>query len=124
MIFGDSFGSTLMRPGEGDTVSFEWGRINWIASAALGNAREMTFGKVTIKLGCRNAGHRHPNSEEVLHLLSGRLEHAVGDETFAMGPGDSIVIPRGARHQAAAVGEEDAVMLVFYPTGERKVQGE
>ena len=41
-----------------------------------------------------------------------------------MEPGDSILIPRGCRHHATAVGEEDATMLVFYPTPERKMNAE
>lgn len=124
MTSGNPARGVLVPPDEGETISFDWGQITWIASGALGNAREMTFGVVLIKSGCRNAGHWHPNSEEILHLLSGRLAHAVNDETFSMEPGDTIVIPAGAKHHAATVGEQDAVMLVFYPTGERKVKKE
>ena len=124
MTSGHSAKGALMRCGQGETLPFEWGQITWLASAALGNSRETTFGRVLIKAGRRNAGHWHPNSEEILYLLSGRLEHAVGDETFSMAPGDSILIPRGCRHHATAIGEEDAIMLVFYPTPERKMNAE
>ena len=114
--------ASLVRPGAGERLTFDWGEITWIASGAVGNARQMTFGRVVIKAGRQNAGHRHPDSEEILHLLSGRLAHAVDDEVFAMAAGDSIIIPAGARHHAAAVGDEDAVMLVFYPTAERRIE--
>ncbi len=114
----------LMRVGEGETLTCDWGQITWIASGALGNARGMTFGKVIIKAGCRNIGHWHPSSEEILHLLAGRLEHVVDNEVFSMQAGDTLVIPRGARHWATAVVDEDAVMLVFYPTPERKMETE
>ncbi len=114
--------ASLVRAGAGERLTFDWGEIAWIASGALGNARQVTFGRVVIKAGRQNAGHWHPDSEEILHLLSGRLTHAVDDEVFAMAAGDSIIIPAGARHHAAAVGDEDAVMLVLYPTAERRME--
>ena len=51
MTSGHSAKGTLMRCGQGETLRFEWGQITWLASAALGNSRETTFGRVLIKAG-------------------------------------------------------------------------
>jgi uncharacterized cupin superfamily protein len=48
---------------------------------------------VTIKAGQANPRHRHPNCDEILHLISGRLEHTLGDERMILELGDSISIP-------------------------------
>jgi mannose-6-phosphate isomerase-like protein (cupin superfamily) len=55
----------------------------------------------------------------VLYLLKGRLEHVIGDETFLMSAGDTTVVPAGVSHVAYSTGEEDAEMIVAYPTGSR-----
>jgi len=97
----------------------EWGRMAWLAGRNVGNAQTITLGRVIIKRGCRNPRHGHRESEEVLHLLRGRLRHSLGDEVLTMGPGDTVVIPAGVFHNAESVGTEDAEMIVAYPTGER-----
>ncbi len=122
MSASDRGGAGLVRAGEGQHASFEWGEITWIASAGAGNAEQMTFGRVVIRAGRSNPTHWHPDCEEVLHLLAGRLEHEAGDETYLMAPGDTLVIRPGARHRARSVGSEDAVMLVAYPTPDRRMQ--
>ena len=71
--------SPLVAAGSGEKIEFDWGEINWIASGSLGNAEQMTFGKVVIKAGRANPVHWHPDCEEILHLLAGRLAHDIGE---------------------------------------------
>ena len=103
-------------------LEFDWSRIEWLASHALGNSQTMTVGRVTIRAGNRNFVHRQPNCDEVLHLLRGRLEHSLGEEIFPMEMGDTISIPTGAWHNARAIGTQDAVMLVCYSSAIRQTE--
>ena len=96
-----------------------WGSLRWLASREVGNAEGITLGRVVIRKGESNPRHSHPSCEEILYLLSGRLEHTLGDETFPLAPGDTLAIPAGVFHNAASVGDEDAEMIVAYSTGER-----
>ncbi|MBW3625935.1 MAG: cupin domain-containing protein [Armatimonadetes bacterium] len=96
-----------------------WGSLRWLASREVGNAEGLTLGRVVIRSGRSNPRHCHPSCEEVLYLLSGRLEHTLGDETFTLRPGDTLSIPPGVFHNARSTGEEDAEMIVAYSTGER-----
>jgi len=114
----------LIHPDDAETHDFDWGQINWLASGGRGNAQQMTFGRVIIKAGCSNPMHWHPECEEILYLLSGKLAHDIGDKTYEMFPGDSIVIPPDTEHCARSIGDEDAVMLVVYPTPQREVRNE
>ena len=100
--------------------TFSWGRIEWLASGALSNCDTMTLGRVTILVAHANARHVHPNCDELLHLLSGQLEHFVGETAYPMQPGDTITIPAGAPHFARVVGEKDAVMMVCYSSPRRE----
>lgn len=112
----------VIKPDRGERLQFEWGTIRWVVSQSLGNSERMTVGLVTIRAGQANSVHRHPNCEEALHLLRGRLEHGVDGETFAMEAGDTITIPQGAWHNARSVGDEDAMMLVCYSSADRQTQ--
>jgi len=108
-----------------ETVEFDWGRLHWYASGALGNSEHLTVGQCVIRPGCANPSHGHPDCEEVLHLLRGRIEHAVaGKDTVPMEAGDTITIAPGVRHSARNVGSEDAHMLICFSTRERKTVGE
>ncbi len=104
---------------EAGAIVEPWGRIRFLASRAMGNAGDITFGRVTIHRGEQNPRHAHMKSEEVIHVLAGRIEHTVGDERIILGPGDTLTIPAGVFHNAISVGEVDAEMIVAFPTGER-----
>lgn len=107
---------------DAEFLEFDWGRIEWLVSQALGNSDTMTVGRVTIKAGHGNMVHRHPNCDEVLYLVQGRLEHSVGDQFTRMGAGDVIAIPTGAWHNARSLGPIDAVMVVCYSSADRQTE--
>lgn len=107
--------------GEGEPHEFDWGEIVWTVSGPLKNSASMTFGRVTIKSGMSNPGHTHGNCDEVLYLISGELEHRIGDETVHMKPGDTLFVPAGYSHQARTVSDEDAVMVVSYSSADREI---
>ena len=98
-----------------------WGFMQWLCSGTLFPDAEITFGYVEMNPGAKNPLHLHPNSDEVLFLVEGELEHSLGGEVFHMGPGSSIHIPRSVPHDAANRGPELARMIVAYPTADRQV---
>ena len=99
-----------------------WGSLLWLANQQLDNADGLTLGRVIIKRGQSNPRHCHPNCEEVLYLLSGQLQHTLGDETFDLSAGDTLSIPAGAWHNARSVGEQDADMIVVYDSAQREFE--
>jgi quercetin dioxygenase-like cupin family protein len=106
-------------------IEADWGGLVWYASAEIGNSQALTVGTCRIRPGCRNPAHSHPNCEEVLVVVRGRIMHAVGDgQEVAMGPGDTITIPLNMPHYARNVGTEDAVMTVVFSSGDRRMHSE
>ena len=103
-------------------VDQEWGSLTWVASKELTQCDDITVGWVIIKREKSNPRHIHGNCSEVIHLQKGRLKHFVGKEFVLMEPGDTLVVPIGVDHCALNVSEEDAVMIVAYPAGERHFQ--
>ncbi len=99
-----------------------WGSLTWLANRALTGSEDITLGRVIIKKGMSNPRHIHPNCDEVLYLLSGTLRHVIGEQTFVMRPGDTTIVPASVPHVAYSIGDEDAEMMVAYPTGQRQFQ--
>ena len=110
--------------GQGEALDFDWGHIVWTVARSLGNSATMTFGLVSINAGAANPRHRHPNCDEILHVLSGKIEHSLGDQRFEMNSGDTISIPTGVWHNARALGEQDAQMVICFSSADRETQGE
>jgi quercetin dioxygenase-like cupin family protein/GNAT superfamily N-acetyltransferase len=102
----------------------DWGSLNWLASAQIGNAEGVTVGRVTIAPGHSNPRHSHTTCEEVLYLLSGRLEHWIGDGSVILEAGDTLTVPAHVPHYATNVGDQDAAMIVAYSSGSRDFRPE
>ncbi len=100
-------------------IDESWGSLTWLAGRKVGNAQGLTLGRVVIKAGMSNPPHRHPNCEEALYLLKGRLRHFVGAEEVVLEAGDTLVVDAGSFHYAVNIGEKDADMIVAYSEGER-----
>lgn len=106
----------------GEILELPWGRITWLVSQSLHNSGTMTVGRVVIKADHGNPVHRHPNCDEVLHVLHGRIEHSLGDSKYVMNPGDTISIPAGVWHNARALGETDAEMVICFSSATRMTE--
>ena len=114
--------SPIRKLADGELIEQPWGTLRWLVSRKLGNSATMTFGRATIPAGIENPRHRHPNCDEILHVLSGRIEHSLGEERFTMEPGDTISIPAGVWHNAHALGDEDAVTVICFSSADRETE--
>ena len=101
----------------------EWGTLQWLVTGAAGTSKHMTLGRVTIKPGQANPMHKHPNSDEILFVVKGEIEHALPEGgTARLSAGGCIVIEEGGPHRAKNVGKSDAVLVVVFNTPERKAE--
>lgn len=63
--------------------------------------------------------HVHPRQDEWFYVLDSTYVAQIGDETFELGPGDSLLAPRGVPHVWAHTGDGVGRMLIgFSPAGE------
>ena len=103
----------------------DFGELQWYASGAIGNSKELTVGRCVLRPGKGNPVHAHPNCEEVLHVERGRIRHFIaGQADVEMDPGDTIVVPRLVRHNATNIGTTDAVLLISFSSPDRQTKGE
>jgi mannose-6-phosphate isomerase-like protein (cupin superfamily) len=62
--------------------------------------------------------HTHTREDEVYFVLAGELQATVGDETFVLQPGDTLLAPRDIPHQLRNSGNTtNHYLLVFSPSG-------
>ncbi len=114
----------IIRNSEVPIESTPWGTLQWLVnkdSPELG----MTVGRVTFKPGESNPGHHHPNCDEILIVVRGRLEHSLPEGGSAiLSPGDAIVLPRGKAHHARNIGADTAEVIVVFNNENRLTVGE
>lgn len=114
----------VTKPEENEVIPQEWGKLSWYTSAKLKNTRTLTSGMAVLKPGQTNPRHFHPNCDEVLHVLAGKIRHSMNDKTVEMSAGDTVSIPSGVVHNAANIGTEDAVLAISFSSAYRVVIGE
>jgi oxalate decarboxylase/phosphoglucose isomerase-like protein (cupin superfamily) len=105
------------------TQTFDWGAIKWFVTPELTQGAGITFGEVVLQPGRGHDRHNHPESEEILYVLSGEGEQILDDhEPFAVKPGDTIYVPTGVFHSTRNTGWEPMRLLALYnPGGPEKV---
>lgn len=59
--------------------------------------------------------HQHDDAEQVILMLSGRIEMIIDGDTFEVSEGDVAVIPRGTPHYGRTLGENASFYEVFSP---------
>jgi oxalate decarboxylase/phosphoglucose isomerase-like protein (cupin superfamily) len=105
------------------TQTFDWGAIKWFVTPELTEGAGITFGEVVLQPGRGHDRHNHPESEEILYVLSGEGEQMLDDrEPFDVKPGDTIYVPTGVFHSTRNTGWEPMRLLALYnPGGPEKV---
>lgn len=61
--------------------------------------------------------HCHDDSDETFHVLDGRYEIRLGEQTHTVGPGDTVFGPRGVAHGFRNVGPETGRLLCVATPG-------
>jgi oxalate decarboxylase/phosphoglucose isomerase-like protein (cupin superfamily) len=108
------------------TQTFEWGSIKWLVSPDVTEGAAITFGEVVLLPGKGHDRHNHPESEEILYVLSGEGEQMVADgPPFPVRAGDTIYVPTAVFHSTLNTGWEPLRLLALYNPGgaERALRG-
>lgn len=65
-----------------------------------------------------NPLHMHPNEEQFVFVLEGRIHFILGDEDRIVGPGDIVHVPRNVYHRSRPVGGLARSFSVKSPAGD------
>src|SRR5918995_5498712 len=108
------------------TQTFEWGSIKWLVSPDSETGAGLTLGEVVLLPGQGHDRHNHPESEEVLYVLSGEGEQMVADEApFPVQAGSTIYVPTAVFHSTRNTGWQPMRLLALYNPGgaEKALEG-
>lgn len=93
--------------------------MTWLMEDAIVPNAGVSLAKMTIAGGALSECHKHPNCNEVIHLLSGRIRQRYGETWIDMEPGQTCFIPAGTPHQTENNAETPAIMMIAYSSGTR-----
>lgn len=66
--------------------------------------RNQSLAEARLPPGGKTTRHFHPKTEEIYYITDGTALMEIDGETRAVGPGDAIAIPPGAKHQITNTG--------------------
>ncbi len=115
--------SKLIDPAALPTMTFDWGVIKPLVATDNTDGTAVSLMHVVLLPGEGHERHNHPGSDEILYILTGSGEQMVDDaDTFPVGPGQAVFIPKGAFHSTVNTGWEPLTLLAIYaPAGAEEV---
>lgn len=83
----------------------------------------MTIGILTLTEDAPHNGEMHPDGDEVLHVISGKVRVSCDsspNDDLILGPGDTCIVPRGEWHKVSMVEEARLIHITPGPHGDHR----
>jgi oxalate decarboxylase/phosphoglucose isomerase-like protein (cupin superfamily) len=115
--------SKLVDPATLPTMTFDWGVIKPLVATDNTEDPAVSMMHVILLPGKGHERHNHPDADEILYILAGEGDQMVDDgEPFAVRPGQTVFIPKGAFHSTLNTGYEPmAILAIYAPAGAEQV---
>ena len=81
------------------------------------------FGVAAMSENSPHAGERHPDGDEILYLISGRVRIVLlesDDDDIELSAGDGLLVPKGVWHRVDILEPSRIVYLTPGPNGEHR----
>jgi quercetin dioxygenase-like cupin family protein len=91
----------------------DWGTLRWLSNPPGTGAGQLTVIDVGLDPSKGHNFHKHPDQEEVILVVAGKVEQWVDRENRILGPGDSAFIPADVVHASFNVGESPAKIVAI-----------
>jgi quercetin dioxygenase-like cupin family protein len=83
----------------------------WYLKPGAAESESLVFVRATIAPGGGHPFHRHPEMDEIIHVLNGEMDQWVEKERRILKPGDVAYIPRGVVHGCYNESSADCTFL-------------
>jgi quercetin dioxygenase-like cupin family protein len=83
----------------------------------------MTIGIVTMVGDAPHRGEVHPDGDEILYVISGRLRvtgESEPNDSIEMGPGDACIVRRGEWHLVNVLEKTQLIHITPGPNGDHR----
>jgi quercetin dioxygenase-like cupin family protein len=91
----------------------DWGKLGWMSNPPNTGAEQLTVIDVSLSPGKGHDFHKHPDQEEVIYVVAGKVEQWVDKESRILGAGDCAFIPADMVHASFNVGDGDAKIVAI-----------
>ncbi len=85
--------------------------IKELMHPSLHHNKNQSLAEATVPKDVKTALHYHSLSEEIYYITSGKGIMTLGEESFSVSTGDTILIPPNTPHQILNTGIDDLVFL-------------
>jgi mannose-6-phosphate isomerase-like protein (cupin superfamily) len=82
-----------------------------LVQTSFSAARNQSLAEATVPPEGETIAHLHPRAEEIYSFVAGRGRMSLGEATFEVAAGDSVVIPPGTPHKLWNAGGDALVVL-------------
>ena len=107
-------GPGVVPPGEGHLLTARGSVMAFKAVAAQTGGDFSLMERTLPPGGRRPPAHRHVNCSEAFFVLDGTIAFTLDGRDLTGGPGDFLLVPRGAAHTFGNAGTETARLLVLH----------
>ena len=83
----------------------------------------MTVGIVTMTEDAPHGGEVHPDGDEFLYIVSGRVRITVEsdpDAELVLGPGGACIVPKGEWHKVSVLEKTQLIYITPGPNGDHR----
>jgi len=83
----------------------------------------MTVGILTMTEDAPHGGEIHPDGDEILYVISGKLRVTIEsdpDAEFILGPGQACIVPRGEWHKVNVLEKTELMHITPGPGGDHR----
>ena len=91
----------------------DFGTSSRLSDSPTTGARQLTVIDVNLDPGKGHNFHKHPDQEEVVLVVAGKVEQWVDREKRILGPGDSAFIPADVVHASFNAGDQPAKIVAI-----------
>ncbi len=92
---------------------FGWGQLGWLSRPETTGAIQLVVIDALFAPGGCHDFHKHLDQEEVLLVVSGRIEQWIGEEKQILSTGDSCFIPPDTVHASFNDSDDEAKLLAI-----------
>ena len=105
--------STFVKQSGMVTDHVDWGAIGWRARPENTGCKTFVVMDVTLEPGFGHDFHKHPQQDELITVLAGRIEQWIEQEKTILEVGDSVYLDKDVVHASFNVGDETARLFVL-----------
>ena len=95
-----------------EQTQMDWGSTAFLSNPTTTAAGMLTVMEVVLTPGNGHNFHKHPEQEEVICVVEGRIEQWLEGKKQELGPGEAVFIPADVVHASFNTGNETAKLMV------------